>query len=198
MGAQPVEPDSLFLPADLVEVITLDSTIRVRMPYATADNFMHRVMYASERAFLQRPVAQDLLRAHRALQALGYGIVIYDAYRPWSVTKAFWDETPPEKRNFVANPANGSVHNRGGAVDIGLVDPATGREVEMPSGYDEFTERAASGYPGGTAEQRRNRDLLIRIMAEHGFHVIPDEWWHFDHVDARRYKVMNIPFDAIH
>jgi D-alanyl-D-alanine dipeptidase len=128
-------------PHDLVEVVTLDSTIALDIRYATDHNFMGRVMYSQARAFLQRPVAEALVRVHRRLRSQGYGIVILDAYRPWSITKKFWEETPPAKRDYVANPNTGSRHNRGAAVDVTLYDLSTGREVSMPSAYDEFSER---------------------------------------------------------
>jgi D-alanyl-D-alanine dipeptidase len=196
-GAQPNEPDSLFLRSDLVELRLLDPSIRIHMPYATSENFMHRRMYTSERAFLQRPVAEALKRVQRSLARRGLGLIIYDAYRPWSVTKAFWDETPEENRTFVANPSTGSIHNRGGAVDCGLVRLSSGKVLPMPSGYDEFSPRAAAAYQGGTRQQRRNRKILIDAMAGEGFTVLDDEWWHYDYKDAKRYKVMNVQFEEI-
>lgn len=182
---------------DLVEIIRLDPTLRLDIRYATSDNFMGRQLYREARAFLRRPAAEALLRAHRALSASGYGLLVFDAYRPWSVTKRMWDETPPAKRAFVANPARGSNHNRACAVDVSLYDRATGRPVEMPSSYDEMTERASPDYPGGTAEQRANRDRLRRALEAEGFEVEPNEWWHFNHRDCRRFRVLDIPFEAI-
>jgi D-alanyl-D-alanine dipeptidase len=146
---------------------------------------------------LQRPAAEALVRAHRKLKKNGYGLLVFDGYRPWSVTKIFWEVTPPEKRDFVANPAVGSRHNRGCAVDLTLYDLKTGREVEMPSEYDEMTERAHPGYMGGTAEQRFRRDLLRQAMEGEGFAVYPNEWWHFDYKDWRRYPLLNRPFSEI-
>ncbi len=183
--------------SDLVEVVKLDSTIRLDIRYATANNFMKRPMYTQARAFLQRPAAEALVRAHRKLKTHGFGILLFDAYRPWEVTKKFWDETPPAQRKFVANPKNGSKHNRGCAVDVSLYDLQTGKEVPMPSAYDEFTPRAAARYEGGTVQQRRTRDLLRRVMEAEGFAVHPDEWWHFDYHSWPDYPVMNIPFDSL-
>lgn len=196
LSAQPPEQGS-FRPPDLVEMNSLDTTIRLDIRYATTRNFMHRPMYAEARAFLQRPAATALVRVHRALREQGYGILVFDGYRPWSVTKKFWDETLPAKRKFVANPAKGSKHNRGCAVDISLYDRRTGTEVEMPSPYDDFSRRAAARSPGGTPGQRRMRDLLRRAMETEGFAVHPDEWWHFDYRDWRAYRILDIPFSAI-
>jgi D-alanyl-D-alanine dipeptidase len=191
----PPQPDSLRAP-DLVELVTLDTTIRLDIRYATTNNFMGARMYSAARAFLQRPAAEALLRAHRALRAQGYGLLIHDAYRPWSVTWMFWEATPPSQRIFVANPARGSKHNRGCAVDLTMYELATGRPVVMPSGYDEFTPRAHPDYPGGTEEQRALRALLRRAMETEGFSVDPNEWWHFDYRDWARYPVMNIPVET--
>jgi D-alanyl-D-alanine dipeptidase len=183
--------------ADLVELVTLDSTIQLEIRYATTNNFMGAAMYSQARAFLQRPAAEALVRAHRALAREGFGLRIHDAYRPWYVTWMFWEATPDSQRTFVANPATGSRHNRGAAVDLTLYDRRTGRAVRMPSGYDEFTERAYAEYPGGTAAERERRALLRRYMEAEGFVVNPTEWWHFDYRGWRDYPVLNTPFERI-
>jgi len=192
----PPQPDSLR-PPDLVDLATLDSTIRFDIRYATTNNFMSSRMYASARAFLQRPAAEALLRAHRALAAQGYGLLIHDAYRPWYVTWMFWAATPSRYHAFVANPATGSKHNRGCAVDLTLYDLATGRPVEMPSTYDEFSERAHPDYAGGTPRQTARRDLLRRTMEAAGFTVDAGEWWHYDYRDWAQYPVLNVRFEEI-
>jgi D-alanyl-D-alanine dipeptidase len=125
------------------------------------------------------------------------GLLVHDAYRPWWVTKVFWDATPMEKRAFVADPEKGSRHNRGCAVDLTLYRLADGHAVEMPSLYDEMTERAYPGYAGGTPEQRERRDLLRSAMEREGFTVFESEWWHFDHRDWREYPILNVPFADI-
>jgi D-alanyl-D-alanine dipeptidase len=195
--AQPVETGREFLPDDLVELVKLDSTIKLDIRYATGNNFMGRQMYPEARAFLQRPAAEALVRAHRVLKRHGYGLLVFDGYRPWSVTKAFWDSTPPAQRMYVADPAKGSRHNRGCAADVSLYELQTGREVKMPSEYDDFTRRASPDYGGGTKEQRRARDLLRKVMEGEGFTVNPGEWWHFDYKDWERYRILNVPFDEI-
>ena len=188
-----------FRKPDLVEIATLDPTIRLDIRYATTNNFMSRPMYRQARAFLQRPAAEALVRAHQSLKPKGYGILLFDGYRPWSVTKAFWDAATDEQRRieFVANPRKGSRHNRACAADVSLFELTTGREVAMPSAYDEFTERAFPTYAGGTPESRALRDLLRTHMEAAGFTVLPQEWWHFDYKDWTQYPILDMPFEAI-
>jgi zinc D-Ala-D-Ala dipeptidase len=186
-----------FLKADLVEIARLDPTIHLDIRYATANNLAGRAVYPEARAFLQRPAADALVRVSAALKRLGYGLLVFDGYRPWSVTKIFWDVTPPDKREFVADPAKGSKHNRGCAVDLGLYSTASGREVPMPSAYDEMSPRAYPSYTGGTAAEREARDLLRRAMEAEGFTVEPNEWWHFNYRDWARYPILNIQFSEI-
>ncbi|MFK7743368.1 MAG: serine hydrolase [Planctomycetota bacterium] len=161
--------------------------------YAGDNNFLGAKVYDRAVAKLQRPAAEALQRAHAALAAHGVGIKVFDAYRPWWVTKVFWDAAPADQKIFVADPSRGSRHNRGCAVDVTLVELDTGREVAMPSGFDEFTERAYSDYPGGTSRQRHFRALLRRAMEAEGFSVYEQEWWHFDYRDWRQYPVGNEP-----
>ncbi|MBI5083763.1 MAG: M15 family metallopeptidase [Acidobacteria bacterium] len=197
MLLQPPVESGDFLPADLVELSRLDPSIHLDIRYAGSNNFLGRPVYTEARAFLQRPAAEALLRAHKRLQAEGYGIVVHDGYRPWSVTKIFWDMTPPEKRDYVADPSRGSRHNRGCAADVTLYDLKTGKVVEMTSGYDEMTERAYPDYTGGTAAQRRLREMLRSAMEAEGFVVYAYEWWHFDYKDWRRYRIADVTFDRI-
>jgi D-alanyl-D-alanine dipeptidase len=197
LAAAPPEEEGDFLPSELVDVLELDPTLRLDIRYATTDNFMGEVFYSSPRAFLQRPAAEAVVRAHDWLKERGFGLLIFDAYRPWYVTKMFWDATPEPMRWFVANPARGSRHNRGCAVDLTLVDLATGEAVAMPGGYDEISPRSHVAYPGGTARQRWYRELLREAMEAQGFTVIPDEWWHFDYQDWRRYRIENRVFEEI-
>jgi D-alanyl-D-alanine dipeptidase len=196
--ASPPPPSALVTRRpELVEIVDLDPTIRLEIRYATSRNFLGTPLYEEPRAFLQRPAAEALVRAHRAARAHGYGLLVYDAYRPWWVTKVFWEATPEELREFVADPARGSRHNRGAAVDVTLYDLETGEAVEMPSLYDEFSERAYPDYAGGTAEQRERRDLLRGLMEAEGFTVYETEWWHFDHADWEQYPVLNLTFEEL-
>jgi D-alanyl-D-alanine dipeptidase len=181
--------------AHLVELITLDNTIKLDIRYATANNFVGRAVYPQARAFLQKPAAKAVVRIHKKLKEQGLGLVIFDGYRPWTITKLFWDVVPEDKRKFVADPAKGSKHNRGCAVDLSIFDLKTGELVEMPSGYDEFTERASPNYTGGTQQQRANRDMLRRLMETEDFTVNPNEWWHFDYKNWQDYAIYDISFD---
>ena len=183
--------------AKLVELITLDPTIKLDIRYATDDNFVGKKVYPEARAFLQKPAAKAVAKVHKELRDRGLGLVIFDGYRPWSITKLFWEVTPDEKRKFVANPAKGSKHNRGCAVDLSMFDLKTGKLVEMPSGYDEFSERASPEYKGGTTEQTANRELLRKLMEDAGFTVNPNEWWHFDYKDWQKFRIGNVRFEEI-
>jgi D-alanyl-D-alanine dipeptidase len=182
---------------DLVELVQLDPTIRLDVRYATTNNFLGTRFYDEPRAFLQRPAAEALVRAHRSLSALGYGLLIYDGYRPWYVTKMFWEATPTDKRWLVADPSTGSRHNRGAAIDVSLYDRRTGLSVSMPSTYDETTGRASASYPGGTSLQRWYRALLREAMVAQGFLVEPTEWWHFNYKDWPDYPLGNVPFSDV-
>ncbi len=182
----------------MIELITLDKTIKLDIRYATANNFVGRPVYTEARAFLQRPAAEALARVQKALRREGLGLVIFDGYRPWSITKLFWEVLPRDKRKYVADPAKGSKHNRGCAVDLSIYDLKTGMPVPMPSDFDEFTTRASPDYTGGTAEERANRDKLRRLMESEGYVVNPNEWWHFDSKDWQQFAIYDVSFpDAV-
>jgi D-alanyl-D-alanine dipeptidase len=197
LAAEPPQETGDFLPADLVELRKLDPTIKLDIRYATTNNLFGTVFYSQPRAFLQRAPAEALVRINRKLKESGYGLLVHDGYRPWYVTKVFWDATPQDKKLFVADPSKGSRHNRGAAVDLTLYDLKTGKPVEMVSTYDETTERAHPDYPGGTSLQRWHRDLLRRAMESDGFTVYEAEWWHFDYKDWQRYRIGNQRFEQI-
>ena len=195
--AQPPAEPGDFLPTDLVELTRLDPTIKLEIRYATTNNLFGTVFYSEPRAFMQRPAAESVVRVNRKLKQSGYGLLVHDAYRPWYVTKVFWDATPDDKKKFVADPSQGSRHNRGCAVDISLYDLKTGKPIEMVSTYDETTDRAYPDYPGGTSLQRWHRDLLRDAMQSEGFTVYTAEWWHFDYKDWQKYRIGNVAFDQI-
>lgn len=197
LKAQPPQETGDFLPSDLVELRKLDPTIKLDIRYATSNNLFDTRFYSEPRAFLQRAPAEALVRINRKLKPLGYGLLVHDGYRPWYVTKVFWDATPQDKKLFVADPAKGSRHNRGAAVDITLYDLKSGRPVEMVSTYDETTDRAYPNYPGGTSLQRWHRDLLRAAMEAEGFTVYEAEWWHFDYKDWQRYRIGNQTFEDL-
>jgi D-alanyl-D-alanine dipeptidase len=197
LAAQPPAEDGEFRRTDLVELTKLDSTIRLEIRYATTNNFLGTVFYSQPRAFMQRPAAEAVVRANTRLHVLGYGLLIHDAYRPWYVTKVFWDATPDDKKVFVADPSKGSRHNRGCAVDLTLYDLKTKKPIEMVSTYDETTARAYPDYPGGASLQRWHRALLRAAMEAEGFTVYEAEWWHFDYKDWRKYLIGHLKFEQI-
>jgi D-alanyl-D-alanine dipeptidase len=182
--------------SDLVDLADVDAGLRIDLRYATANNFTGEAVYRRARALLQRPAAAALERAAARANEAGYGLVILDAYRPWSVTRLFWDAFPMH-RAYLADPMEGSRHNRGCAVDLTLYELATGREVPMPSAYDDFSERAHPAWTGGTEAERASRDRLRSFMEAEGFTVYENEWWHFDYKGWREYPVLDMSFDSV-
>jgi len=180
--------------ADLVEVVKLDSTIRIELRYASANNFLGTAVYSQAKCYLQREVAERLVRAHRALRRQGYGIKIWDGYRPLSVQQKLWEKKPNPL--YVADPRKGSRHSRGAAVDVTLVDLA-GRDVEMPTDHDEFSARAHPSYNKVSETARRHRQILIAALTAEGFTPITTEWWHFDAPGWRRFPLLDIPFEQL-
>lgn len=185
------------LEADLVDITQLDNTIKLDIRYSSTNNFMSTVFYEQAKAFMQRPAAEALVRVHRDLKKMGYGLLIHDAYRPWYVTKMFWDATPESLKHFVADPQKGSRHNRGCAVDLTLYDLKTGETVDMVATYDEFSDRSFPYYPGGTSQQRWLRKLLRNSMEAEGFEIYQFEWWHFDYETWQKYPISNLTFEGI-
>jgi zinc D-Ala-D-Ala dipeptidase len=188
---------SAFEDAGLVDLLAVAPTIRLDIKYSTHDNFYGQPVYQEARAYLRRPVAEQLARVQLALQRQGLGLLVYDAYRPFSVQERFWTHTP--NPDFLAQPirdngrmVDGSKHNRGVAVDLTLVD-GQGRPLEMPTPFDEFTDRAWRHYAGGTDASRRNRDLLERVMVAHDFVPLPSEWWHYEIADFLSYGLLDLP-----
>jgi D-alanyl-D-alanine dipeptidase len=197
LAAAPPEEKGPFRKSDLVDLAPLDRAIRLDIRYATGNDFLGIPVYTEARAFLQRPAAEALLRALHKLEPLGYGLLIHDGYRPWYVSKIFWEATPADGKIFVADPAQGSRHNRGCAVDLTLYDLKTGEPVEMTGLYDEMSPRSFPDYAGGTTLERWHRDLLRWAMESEGFTVFESEWWHFDYKDWREYAIGNIPFEKL-
>jgi CubicO group peptidase (beta-lactamase class C family)/D-alanyl-D-alanine dipeptidase len=191
LAASPPTETEPHRAADLVSIPSIDPSIKLDVRYATNQNLLGLPLYSKSAAYLQRPAAEALARADKRLHAQGFGIVVFDAYRPWFVTKMFWDGTPAVAHLFVADPSAGSRHNRGEAVDISLVDLATGHEVTMTGGYDELSPRSYPLYEGGTSEQRWRRDVLRAALESERFSVYPYEWWHFDFADWRSYGLLN-------
>jgi D-alanyl-D-alanine dipeptidase len=181
---------ALLAAAELVPIESVAPRVQLDIRYATTNNFTHHQVYDRAACWLRPATAAKLAAAEREFERLGYRLKVYDCYRPLSVQKRFWALVPDER--YVANPAKGSRHNRGAAVDLTLVK-ADGREVEMPTGFDDFTERAHRNYQQLPEAARRNRALLERVMQKHGFVGMPTEWWHFDDADWQRYPVMDTP-----
>jgi D-alanyl-D-alanine dipeptidase len=186
----PVDPRATGTP-DLVDLAAFDPRFRLDIRYATTNNFMRRVLYPVARAMAQRPAAEALSRVQTRAEAEGFGLLIFDAYRPWRVTKMMWDETPEAQREFVANPANGSRHNRGCAIDLTL--HRGGVPVEMPSDYDDFTPAAYRSNMAASGEALANAARLEGWMVREGFIPLPNEWWHYDWRDWRLYPIMDQP-----
>lgn len=185
-------------PKRLVELVKLDPMIKLDMRYATTNNFTGRVLYSEARAFLTAAAAQAVVRASAAAKADGFGLSIFDAYRPWRVTKQLWDATPAgPKKNYVANPKRGSKHNRGCAVDLTLYDLKSGALIEMPTEFDDFSEKAHRDYAGASPAAIANRAQLQRYLESQGFIGLSNEWWHFDFTGWENYPVMDVPFNQI-
>lgn len=197
VGQGPPVESGPFRTPELVELVRLDPTIKLDIRYATKNNFLGKPVYKQARAFLQRPAGEALVRANQSLRKQGYGLVIFDGYRPWAVTKAFWDATPPDRKIFVADPARGSRHNRGSAVDLSLFDLKTGFIVKMPGEYDEMTERSHVNYECAAPEAKRLREMLRAAMEAEGFAVYEPEWWHYDYKDWKEYPILDIKFSKI-
>ena len=196
---EPLAPESVFMSqlpnwARLVDIRTVNRNIRLDIRYATANNFLKRKLYTVAKCALRSSVAQKLALVQTDLEKIGLGLKVYDCYRPLSVTKQMWEFLPDP--NYVANPARGSRHNRGAAVDLTLVD-RTGKELEMPTPFDDFTTKAHRDYAGGSAESRKNRQLLEDAMKKQGFIGITTEWWHFDSEDWQKFAILDVSLGAI-
>ena len=197
----PVVPDVatyerlIQLDADnrLVDLASLGIPLDIR--YATADNFMKKSLYPVAKAYLRAPVARALANVHRELATRGLGIKVYDAYRPYRVTEAMWE--PIRNPDYVADPAKGSRHNRGAAVDLTLIDLKSGAELPMPTGYDDFSERAAHAFTDLPPETLANRAILREVMTKHGFEPLPSEWWHYDFKGWERFALMDVGLEEL-
>lgn len=176
--------------ARLVDIQDINPNIRLDIRYATDNNFLERQLYSVPRCLLRREVAEKLSRVQQDVEQMGLGLKVFDCYRPLSVTKQMWEALPDPR--FVANPERGSRHNRGAAVDLTLVDLKTGKELPMPTEFDDFTEQAARDYPGNEPQVRRNSDLLSYKMERHGFEPLITEWWHFDSVGWQKFSILDV------
>lgn len=182
---------------ELVELVKLDPSLHLDIRYATEHNFLGFAVYPEARAFLQKPAAQAIRDANEELKSQGLGLLILDAYRPLSVTQLMWDRTPPAKRDYVADPKKGSRHNRGAAVDLTIIDLKTGHPIEMPSHYDEFSQRAHHDYQGCSQTAKNNRAKLKDLMVRHGFEPLSNEWWHYDFSGWEKYPLLDKKFSEL-
>lgn len=181
---------------EFVDLIDWVPGVVLDIRYATSNNFTGQVVYDSPRAFARKPVARALSEIQQELKTKGLGLKVFDAYRPYSATLRFY-EVMQGDTNFVAAPWRGSRHNRGCAVDVTLINPENGEELEMPTPFDDFTEKAAIDYMDLPEEAVKNRQLLIEIMTRYGFTTIPNEWWHFDYKNCQDFDLMDVTFEML-
>lgn len=174
---------------DLVDITTVNPHIRLDIRYATTNNFTHKKVYARAQCYVRKSVAEKLNKVQQELEALGYGLLIWDGYRPLSVQAIFWNLVPDEQ--YVMPPAKGSRHNRGAAVDATLVK-LDGTPVQMPTDFDDFSEKAHRNYMDLPQEVINNRQLLAQVMYRNGFTGVDCEWWHFDDADWRSYPIEDV------
>lgn len=179
-----------YIDPPLVEITALDPSIETDIRYAGTRNFVGRQIYSAARAYLAQPVAERLVRVNNRLKEQGFRLKVWDAYRPAPAQEMLW-EAASDKR-FVASPQTGSRHSRAAAVDVTLVT-LDGKEVVMPTGFDDFSERAHRDYRGGSPESRRHRDILQQAMMAEGFLPLAHEWWHFESPDWAGYPLLDVP-----
>jgi D-alanyl-D-alanine dipeptidase len=191
---QQLAQSSLPYDARLIDIRAVNPKIALDIRYATTNNFLKRQLYPVARCVLRGAAARRLSQVQQELEKKGLGLKVYDCYRPLSVQKLMWQIKPDP--NYVANPAKGSRHNRGAAVDLTLVD-RNGKELEMPTGFDDFTERAHRDYRGASAQAKKNSKLLEDVMSKYGFIPLETEWWHFDAPGWEDYAILDVKFGEI-
>jgi D-alanyl-D-alanine dipeptidase len=177
----------------LIDLSSLAIPLDVR--YATDNNFMKKQLYPVAKAYLRAPAARALVEVQRELAQLGIGIKVFDGYRPYRVTQAMWE--PIKNPDYVADPAKGSRHNRGAAVDLTLIDLETGKEAAMPTPYDDFTARAGHAFHDLPSEVLANRARLREVMTKHGFAAFESEWWHYDFEGWEKFELMDVGLDEL-
>ena len=181
--------------ARLVDIQNINTNIVLDIRYATTNNFLEQQLYQVAKCALRKEVAEQLSKVQNDLEDIGLGLKVFDCYRPLSVTKKMWEVLPDSR--YVANPERGSRHNRGAAVDVSLVDFKTGIELEMPTDYDDFSEKAWRNYEGNEPQVKRNSDLLASTIEKHGFEPLITEWWHFDFEGWEKYSILDISLENI-
>ena len=179
----------------LLEIRKYIPDIKLDIRYAYTNNFAKQAVYKQARAFARLPVIKALKNAQGELKKSGLGLKIFDGYRPYSVTVKFFDIA--SDKNFVANPKDGSRHNRGCAIDLTLINLQTGKELSMPTPYDSFAVEASSDFMDLPADVIKNRGILRSVMENNGFKVLENEWWHFDFRGWKNFELMDIPFEEL-
>jgi zinc D-Ala-D-Ala dipeptidase len=181
----------------MVELKSLMPNLMYDLRYAGTNNFVQKAMYpvSTAHTFLRRPAAVALTNIQKELNAQGLGLKIFDAYRPYSVTEKFWELIKDER--YVANPAKGSGHNRGLAVDLTIIELLTGKELDMGTGFDNFTDTAHHSFTTLSPTVLNNRKLLKDVMLKHGFSLFETEWWHYYWPNNRNYEVLNLDFKKL-
>ena len=181
-------------PSAMVPLTRFLQPLQTDIVYATSANFTHQVLYKNPAAYLRLEAAQALQKVQDTLQSIGLDIKIFDAYRPYSITEKMWTIVPDDR--YAANPANGSGHNRGIAIDLTLTNK-NGKELPMPTGFDNFTDSAHHNFMNLPAEVLQNRKLLKAVMEQYGFVALPTEWWHYSLPNPKRYDLLNVDFEEM-
>jgi len=181
----------------MIDVQRSIPNIILDLRYETTDNFMHRIMYPElpKNTFLRLPAIRALAQVQKELNKKGLGLKIFDAYRPYFVTEKFWELVHDDR--YVADPKKGSGHNRGIAVDLTIIDLKTGKEIKMPTGFDNFTDSAHHDFVDLPEDVLLNRKLLKETMEKFGFKEFATEWWHYSLPDPEKYEVLNLSFEQL-
>jgi len=188
--------DSLVIANPKLQLVALKSDyIQQNIKYATADNFTKEIVYDTAAVYLSAQAHDALLKVINQLKSYNVGLIIYDAYRPYRYTVKFWDIIQDDR--YVADPKKGSRHNRGCAVDVGLYNLKTGKPLEMPTAYDDFSENASVNSKNRTKLQAKNVELLQKAMTDCGFQLFATEWWHFDYSGWQQYPIYDISFQEL-
>ena len=181
---------------DLVEITNINQKIQTQIYYATENNFTKQVLYNSAKCYLRETVAQKLDKVQKELEQSGLGLKVWDGYRPLSAQRKMWAVCPDN--NFVANPAKGSKHNRGASVDLTLINLNDLTELEMPTGFDDFSGKASAECLENISEEAiKNRSLLQQVMIKYGFSIYNGEWWHFNDNEWEKYSLLDIDFEEL-
>ncbi len=184
--------EELFVYKDLVNLKDIDPTIVVELRYATENNFTEQIIYPFELCLLRKSTAEKLAAAQAEVREDGLRLKVWDAYRPLEAQEKLWEVVSDPI--YVANPAIGSNHNRGAAVDVTLVDK-DGKELVMPTGFDDFSAQASRNYPNIPEEAEKNMNYLTEVMIRNGFTPIHSEWWHYNDEDIQDYNLLDVSFE---